>query len=71
VVEEGGGRAADEIKRLKLLIQQKDNEMALLVSLIKKKTGENNYAVIPREALPRRRRLAQVGCPRQAHALPS
>ena len=47
MVEEGGGRAADEIKRLKLLIQQKDNEMALLVSLIKKKTGENNYAVIP------------------------
>ncbi len=31
--EEDGGRAAEEIKRLKLLIQQKDNEMALLVSL--------------------------------------
>lgn len=40
-------RAAEEIKRLKLLIQQKDNEMALLVSLIKKKSGENNCAVIP------------------------
>ena len=40
-------RVAEEIKRLKLLIQQKDNEMALLVSLIKKKSGENNYAVIP------------------------
>lgn len=45
--EDDGSRAAEEIKRLKLLIQQKDNEMALLVSLIKKKSGENNYAVIP------------------------
>ena len=40
-------RATEEIKRLKLLIQQKDNEMALLVSLIKKKSGENNCVVIP------------------------
>ena len=40
-------RAAEQIKRLKLFIQQKDNQMALLVSLIKKKSGENNYAVIP------------------------
>ena len=46
-IPEDDGRAAEEIKRLKLLIQQKDNEMALLVSLIKKKSGENNYAVIP------------------------
>jgi hypothetical protein len=38
-VPEDDSRAAEEIKRLKLLIQQKDNEMALLVSLIKKKTG--------------------------------
>ena len=45
--EDDGGRAAEEIKRLKLLIQQKDNEMALLVSLIKKKSGENNCVVIP------------------------
>lgn len=29
------------------MIQQKDNEMALLVSLIKKKSGDNNYCVIP------------------------
>lgn len=47
IVQVSDDRAADEIKRLKLLIQQKDNEMALLVSLIKKKSGENNYAVIP------------------------
>lgn len=39
IVEEDGSRAAEEIKRLKLLIQQRDNELALLVSLIKKKSG--------------------------------
>ena len=32
---------AQEIKRLKLLIQQRDNEITLLVSLIKKKSGDN------------------------------
>jgi len=37
-------RYTDEIKRLKLLIQQRDNELALLVSLIKKK---GNEMVIP------------------------
>jgi hypothetical protein len=30
-----------------LLIQQRDNELALLVSLIKKKSGEGNDIVIP------------------------
>jgi hypothetical protein len=30
-----------------LLIQQRDNELALLVSLIKKKSGEGNDFVIP------------------------
>lgn len=45
--EEDGSRAAEEIKRLKLLIQQRDNELALLVSLIKKKSGEGNDVVIP------------------------
>lgn len=45
--EEEGSRAAEEIKRLKLLIQQRDNELALLVSLIKKKSGEGNDVVIP------------------------
>jgi hypothetical protein len=39
VNEEDNSRAAEEIKRLKLLIQQRDNELALLVSLIKKKSG--------------------------------
>lgn len=47
IVEEDGSRAAEEIKRLKLLIQQRDNELALLVSLIKKKSGEGNDVVIP------------------------
>lgn len=40
-------RAAEEIKRLKLLIQQRDNELALLVSLIKKRGGEGNELVVP------------------------
>ena len=37
--EQDNSRAAEEIKRLKLLVQQRDNELALLVSLIKKKGG--------------------------------
>ena len=44
------GKAAEEIKRLKLLVQQKDNEMSLLLSLINKKrqqqSGQNNDTVL-------------------------
>lgn len=38
--EEVSGRSADEIKRLKLLVQQKDNEITLLLSLINKKRSQ-------------------------------
>lgn len=45
--EQDNSRAGQEIKRLKLLVQQRDNELALLVSLIKKKSGDSNDVVIP------------------------
>ena len=38
--EESNGRSAEEIKRLKLLVQQKDNEITLLLSLINKKKSQ-------------------------------
>lgn len=34
------GRSGEEIKRLKLLVQQKDNEITLLLSLINKKRSQ-------------------------------
>ena len=40
-------RYTDEIKKLKLLIQQRDNEISLLLSLINKKKNESKEVTIP------------------------
>ena len=45
--EPNDSRSADEIKKLKLLIQQRDNEITLLLSLINKKKNNPTDVTIP------------------------
>ena len=52
-------RSADEIKKLKLLIQQRDNEITLLLSLINKKKNNPTEVTIPVQRANEEEKLLQ------------